>query len=103
MSCLALWSNLYAPTTYHWGFLRTDHATFTDALQEWRKELGRRHEARRGIGELFVPLSFLNPLTMPPTREAIIQTDSEWTAYFDNSILGGDPDPPMKTPKYRSG
>jgi hypothetical protein len=41
-------------------------------------------------GDLAALISQLEPLTMPPRRSLWLRTNSRWTAYLDNSILGTD-------------
>lgn len=58
-------------------------------MRQWRD---RRSKQRRLDDTSIVDqLRRLPPLQQPPYRELVVATRSGWTAYFDNSILGGDP------------
>jgi hypothetical protein len=41
---------------------------------------------------LIEQLRLLQPLQSPHKRELLVATSSDWTAYFGNGLLGGDPD-----------
>lgn len=83
------------PLTFSIGFLEAPLGTVADAVEEWRNE---HHKSVNvvGVEETFEDaLLMLAPLTTPQRRELYYETDSAWTAYFDNGASGGDPFGPI--------
>lgn len=87
----ALLDGRFAPLTLSWGFLRRPLRDVEEQLIRWRASHNRQLEALHLEGVLETALSALEPLTVPRTRELLVSTESEWTAYFDNGANGGDP------------
>jgi hypothetical protein len=84
-----LFDNQFAPITF------SPLVTVIDALSEWRKTLFAEVTTISLTKELPEALPQLEPLTLPPTTELLVATDSAWTAYFDNAANGGDPFGPI--------
>jgi hypothetical protein len=80
-----------APLTFSWGFLKLDLQTAGDFLASWRKTHLHTLETAQVAGSLREMLGQLQPLTVPRRKELIVETGSEWTAYFDNGAKGADP------------
>lgn len=90
-----LLDNKLAPLTFRWGFLEMPFEQTVGAVRQWRSTVGIPTSLRPTSGILAEMLPALAPLTLPPRRELLVPTQSPWTAYFDNSTLGGDPLPPI--------
>ena len=91
---MTLLGNRFAPTTFIIGFLEGDLAAVVRADTSWRDGIGRYTHRTVG-GDLGAMLRQLEPLSAPLTRSLWVQTNSNWTAYFDNSINGSDPFGPI--------
>jgi len=84
------------PLTFAWGVLQIDFDRAADFFENWRRKTRDRATRRELSGTLPDMLAQqLDPLTMPPTRELLTATKSQWVAYFENSINGGDPATPV--------
>src|SRR5580704_2075416 len=111
----------YAPTTSNIGFFEADVDRAADAWLVWQHDItkpgGLAEQADRQLlqhavsvvgsmpkleagewgtqtvsGPLSRALDALLPLSLPATKRLFVPTASGWTAYFDNSTLGSDPD-----------
>jgi hypothetical protein len=91
---MTLFCNSFAPTTFTIGFLERDLDAVGRANTAWRDRIGS-YTQRAVRGDLNVMLRQLEPLSAPVTRQLWVQTNSNWTAYFDNFIIGGDPFGPI--------
>jgi hypothetical protein len=85
----------FAPLTYAWGFIEAPLQSVNDALFKWRSSHLSKVTTSSFKSSLEKALHRLEPLTMPPRRELLMQTESPWTAYFDNAAAGGDPASPV--------
>ena len=85
----------FAPLTYAWGFIEAPLQAANDALYKWRSSHFNKLTTSSFSSSLGEALQRLEPLTIPPRRELLIQTESPWTAYFDNAADGGDPASPV--------
>src|SRR5262245_47625340 len=89
-----LLDNTFAPVTFTWGFieLALDHAA--KSHQEWLRSLKEpsSHELATVTTTACLKdhLLSLFPVSTPPRRELMITTRGSWTAYFDNSSIGGN-------------
>ncbi len=93
MKCLL--DNEYAPTTFSWGFIDATFETTVRTFLPWTdsifKHYGKEYETVPCSGRLGYLLESLFPVVSPRTRQMLMETTSQWTAYFDNSAHGGDP------------
>ena len=85
-----LFANKFAPTTFCVGFLDRDLERIVNVDTNSRSLVGE-FSSRPVGGDLSTMLRELEPLSGPMTRALWVETKSEWTAYFDNSINGSDP------------
>lgn len=85
-----LLNNRYAPLTFNIGFFHAPLTEVRDSFEKWNAELGRKMECHQVSSGLSDALHLLEPLTTLRTRQLLISTKSEWTAYFENRIVGGD-------------
>src|SRR5581483_11791669 len=81
----------FAPITLGFGFFEAKLRDISKALLNWRQEHSNEQEIRYLELDLSKGLSLLEPLTSLRRRELLVSTRSNWTAYFDNSLRGGDP------------
>lgn len=86
-----LLENELAPITHAWGFLEIPFAQTRDEAVRWTKTISPNMEAINFELPLADALCKLEPLSMPPRKKLLLKTDSNWTAYFDNGVNGGDP------------
>jgi hypothetical protein len=91
---MTLLSVRYAPITDAIGFLEADFPQVVEADRRWRESLGG-YVGRPISGELPTLLDALLPLTGPQLRYVWVRTRGGWTGYFDNSVNGSDPFPPI--------
>ena len=80
-----------APITFSWGFFEAALESVADALLSWRRQIYKAVTASKHYAPLREALRMLEPLSSLPRRELLLATQSPWTAYFDNSLSGGDP------------
>jgi hypothetical protein len=92
----------YAPLTDTIGFLEAPFETVVYEDKQWRAELGG-YAGRRVSGGIRELLEALLPLTGPLLRYEWVESPSMWTAYFDNSRIGGDPFGPISYLSKRLG
>jgi hypothetical protein len=86
-----LLSDLYAPITSSAGFLKANLDNSGEALLQWRKSIGSKIEKQARKEGFPLVLNQLEPLTTHSvTKELLINTRSEWVAYFNNNHLGSD-------------
>jgi hypothetical protein len=91
----ALLSGAYVPITFSVGFIEQRIDVVQAVFEEWTRRNYRVVETFPVAGDLSQALSQLQPLTVPPRRELLLSTDSQWTAYFDNGTNGPDPRTPV--------
>lgn len=75
------------------GFIERPFSDVFAVMREWQSapdEPRYRYRELTGV-PLAEQLTRLAPLQQPPKRKLMVATQGGWTAYFDNSILGGDP------------
>ena len=80
-----------APLTFSWGFFETPIERVMNGLITWRRQIYEDVVTTTVRAPLREALRMLEPLTSLPRRELLLSTKSSWTAYFDNSLRGGDP------------
>ena len=88
-----LLDNKFAPLTFCWGFVRAPLPAVAAAFLAWRAQLAIATDVETFNAELAEGLGRLPPLTIPPSRYLMIETESDWTACFDNSASIGDLSP----------
>jgi len=84
----------YAPLTFAIGYIRADLEVAVAAMENWRKKQVHGLSVRHldDSTNLETALKFLDPLSIPRTRELLLETKTRlWTAYFDNGANGADP------------
>jgi hypothetical protein len=81
----------FAPLTHAWGFLEAPLQLVGDALYKWTSANVSKVTLEPFEASLGEALLRLEPLTIPPRKQLLMQTVSPWTAYFDNGANGGDP------------
>jgi hypothetical protein len=81
------------PVGWAVGFAQRPLEDVYPVMRAWRHELRLpKYRYRELDGVPIVDQLLLLPsLQQPPKKELIVATSSDWTAHFDNSILGGDP------------
>jgi hypothetical protein len=77
------------PVGWAVGFVQRPLDDVLRAMRAWRDHRPKQRKLDRV--PIVDQLAQLPPLQQPPHRELVVGTRSDWTAYFDNSILGGDP------------
>ena len=82
------------PIAWSLGFIQAPLSEVVAAWERWQDSLEQLYE-RETLRDkpLLEQLARLPPLESPHTRRLLVATDSGWTAYFDNALLGGDPAP----------
>jgi hypothetical protein len=90
----ALLDNMFAPITFHVGFVECLIDELAETFTRWQKEIdekfGTRTEASRRNASLPDALLQLEPLTTPLDRYLLIETRSAWTAVFSNGLRVND-------------
>jgi len=90
-----LLDNQYAPTTFSWGFIDAPFEQSVDKFLSWTESVFKYYdlgyEVVRNRGSLPHLLDALFPVTTPANREMLVETPSQWSAYFDNDSNQGDP------------
>jgi hypothetical protein len=90
----ALLDNLFAPITFHVGFVECRFDQLARAFTVWQEEidekLGTRTETSHSSASLPDALLKLEPLTTPLDRYLLIETRSAWTAVFSNGLSVND-------------
>jgi len=90
-----LLDNKYAPLTFSWGFLEAPFETVTHAVKVWKNKLHLQFETKQVGGDLEHTLLQLEPLSTPSQRTLWLKTQSTWTAFFNNSLIGADSASPI--------
>ena len=85
------------PIGWSVGFIEAGFAEVARAMRDWHTEIGRKESWTDVDGPLPKLLALLAPLQTPPKRELIVGTERKWSAIFDNSRLGGDPNSAVHT------
>lgn len=93
------------PITFSFGLLEAALETVGDELTRWYAEQAVAHTLIPATGTLPSLLRQLEPLSAPSFKRLWVRTASpRWrTAYFDGSINGGDPFPPVSYLASRAG
>jgi hypothetical protein len=90
----ALLDNMFAPITFHVGFVECLFDDLAERFTKWQKEtdekFGTRTEGSRRSASLPDALLQLEPLTTPLDRYLLIETRSAWTAVFSNGLRVND-------------
>src|SRR5262245_25939878 len=75
------------------GFVERPIEEVCPVMRAWEHEREQATYDHRQLSSCPIvdQLLLLAPLQQPPKRDLIVSTSSGWTAYFNNSILGGDP------------
>ncbi len=88
-----------APLTYQMGFLEATLENTLERFLDWQCEIGaalnRQPQYERFSASLQQALARLEPLTTPPTKVLLMETRSQWTAFFDNGLRVSDPESPV--------
>lgn len=87
----ALLDNRFAPLTHAWGFLEVPFQQAVDEAVRWTKSIFSKVDILHFELPLADALCSLEPLITPPRKKLLLSTKSNWVAYFDNGINGGDP------------
>jgi hypothetical protein len=87
----ALLDNRFAPITFAWGFLEIPFAQAVNEAVSWTKSIFTKVDTQHFEKPLADALGSLEPLITPPRKKLLLSTKSNWVAYFDNGIQGGDP------------
>lgn len=85
----------YAPITSSIGFLELALDEVAVGVECWLRSLGRTIRVERLPEGFPQVLHRLEPLTSHSPRRELLVSAGRWTAYFDNSINGSDPDGPI--------
>jgi hypothetical protein len=80
----------FAPITFGCGFLECPFDPVADAYKKWMGRVASYFSFKLIDGPLSTLLSALEPLTAPPTRRLLVETTSNWTAFFDNCTCRTD-------------
>jgi hypothetical protein len=90
-----LFNNRFVPLTHQVGFFECKFGHVAEAYLEWRRSLqpGLKYEFIHG--NLPSGLKRLEPLTTPWNKEILIETNSDWVAFFCNGLRGCDPESPV--------
>lgn len=85
----------YAPLTSRIGFIKANMNDITDEYNQWMSMICNENGSVLIRNECIVDINSLSdvmqPLSTPlATKFLFMQTNSEWVAYFDNSINGSD-------------
>jgi hypothetical protein len=89
---ITLMSDRYAPITSAIGLLQKPFDDAVHGLEAWRRRLHPRVRVTQQDGPLPALLRRLEPLTTAVSpRELLVDTDSDWVAYFDCGHHGSDP------------
>lgn len=73
------------------GFLSVPLPEAARAIETWRHHLAKEVRMAALNCSYLEMLDALFPAETFPSRELLIETSSRWTAYLDNSRVGGDP------------
>lgn len=80
----------FRPVTFGMGLIRESRSTIVGRMISWRRSIGDSvgHESFSGLDQA---LERLQPLTIPETKFALVETQSPWTAIFSNSAVSAAP------------
>jgi hypothetical protein len=85
-----LLNDKFAPLTFQAGFVEAPLENTLEVFLKWQSEIGtefdRQPQHERLVGLLPQALARLEPLTTPPTKVLLMETRSQWTAFFDNGL-----------------
>jgi len=85
----------WMPFTVKIGFLEAKLHDVAQKFRSWREEHFHTVGCSWLDGTIAEMLPQMAPLTIPPRRALLIETRSDWTAYFDNGAQGPDPFGPI--------
>jgi len=80
----------FEPITFGFGFIKCPFDKLANAYSEWQGRVTMSFQAWRMRKTLSHALAQLDPVTAPITRDLLIETTSEWTAYLSNGVSGTD-------------
>jgi hypothetical protein len=86
-----LFDNQLVPLTFKWGFLEAPFQKIIETNENWKQSIYSSVKVHAADLPLNEALLELQPLTIPKRHELFVITKSDWVAYFDNGIRGGDP------------
>ena len=94
-----LLNDKFVPLTYQVGFLETTLENTLEVFLKWQAEIGAEFKRQPRHESLAVSLQqalpALEPLTTPPTKVLLMETRSQWTAFFNNGLRTSDPESPV--------
>ena len=88
-------STEWYPVTHDFGVIEAPVEEVAKAFINWRKNIGielRLDEIRSSIKQA---LNFLQPLSARMDKVLLLSLRNDWSAFFQNGILGSDPFGPM--------
>jgi len=83
------------PVTSDFGLIQAPIDDVVTALLGWHNPVGIEYEQMEIAGPLSDAFNSLLPLCNAKQRRLFVQTESDWTACFQNGIQGSDPFPAM--------
>lgn len=83
------------PVTSDFGLIEAPLEKVVGALLDWHQSIQIHHRKTDIDTGLETSLAALLPLSSARQRQLLLQTDSTWTAFFQNGIQGSDPFPAM--------
>jgi hypothetical protein len=78
----------FAPLTYSWGFIEHSLGSLADFFLDWTRSHVLDVKGLSLASRIELLLTHLAPLTLPPTKDLLVETRSSWTALFDNGARG---------------
>ena len=95
-SVLAAWH----PVTHDFGLIQAPIEKVVAELRAWHASFGTQYSRTDVAKSLADAFESLLPLANSKMRKLLVETDSDWVAFYQNGIQGSDPFPPMA---YLSG
>jgi hypothetical protein len=83
------------PVTHDLGLIRAALPDVVRELAAWQSSIAIARTLRTLTTSFAAALEALAPLSQDKRRTLLVQTTSDWTAYFQNGIAGSDPFPVM--------
>src|SRR5882724_7306593 len=80
-----------APLTFAWAFIEAPLSGLSPMCLEWWRQIHGGVRSTEITGELSDLLLRLPPLTGLKRRALLVETKSDWTAYFSNEVSACDP------------
>jgi len=87
-----LCDNKLAPLTFSCGFIEKPLDDVVKSFRSWQRLTMRNTKVNQLSGELSQILIYLEPLDTEGRTTLFCETKSKWTALFDNSISGANPE-----------